>query len=848
MNQPEKIIDKSVKILSAVKSEDERVKIDGFLASRGISSVSVSSGLKALEIASENNFPVIFIDSLIDDISLKDLPGKINSSAKNHKAVFSILLNRDNSGLIPELKKHGYEDFIIKPLDKNIFISRVETLLKLNRIENTLARAVKYIQAEGKSSTDLKNISQDIIIQWGRLETLGRLTSGVMHEITTPVQYVTDNMNFLGESFPVLIDAVNSFSKFIEDVKNGKAHELSIKKAEEAVKNPDLEYLKNEIPQAVDQSMGGIEKITNILLSVRSMSRQIINETVSSDINRIVENAVIITKSIWKNFAELETELNDNLPPVQCQPGAISQVIVNLIVNAAHAVEERTEVKNHLIKVETGLENNMVVIRVSDTGKGIPEQFIPRIFNPFFTTKKIEKGTGQGLAISKTIIERHKGNIYVSSKPDSGTVFTVTLPVTPEELKTEHKKEQKKPILESKPDEKPLILFVDEDRDMLKSLQRMLKSNENEWETHFSDSAQKALSFMEKTPVDIIVTEYNMKETGGHELLKEVKKKFPQTDRVLLSGETDEEKIMKTVSIAHQFIYKPVSASKLRSMIKRTIAMRSILKDRNLRRTVSKLDSLPSLPSIYNEIVKELNSPVSSTKKVGEIISRDPSMTSKILQLINSGFFYLPSKISKPDEAVVLLGMDIVKSLVLNLEIFSKLKLQKHFLDFQKKLHLHSMAAAKTAKEIAVMEGLSDFQADQAFMAGLIHDCGKLVLASNFPEEYKQVLDKILNNNSDFITEETEIFKSSHEIIGAFLMGVWGLPLEIIEAILYHHNPSKSSDTEFGVTAAVHAANIIECEKAGTLHIPYEEAFDNKFFERIKVYKRPEIWREKFLK
>lgn len=847
MNQPEKIIDKSVKIISAVKSDDEKKRISDFLLSREVSHFFADSGKQLIELASQNNYSLIFVDSELDDIKFRELPGLINSAKKNLKPVFSVLLHKDNSGLIPELKKYGYEDFLFKPLDKNLFISRLDTLLKLGRIENTLARAVKYIQSEGKSSTDLKNISQDIIIQWGRLETLGRLTSGIMHEITTPVQYVTDNLSFLEDSYPQVIDTLDTFSKFYEKVKKGRLSENDLKEAGEKINDPDLNYLKTEIPEAVSQTINGMEKITNILLSVRSISRQIINETVSSDINKIVENAVIITKSIWKNTASLETDLDKNLPPVQCQPGAVSQVIVNLIVNAAHAAEENKTRTSHFIKVETGIEKNYITIKVSDTGIGIPENIINKIFNPFFTTKKIEKGTGQGLTISKTIIERHKGKISVSSSPQSGTVFTVKLPYLNTEEKPREKKEPENLITRSKPEQKPVILFVDEDKDMLKSLERMLKSHQDEWDVMFSPSAEKALEIMGKNPADIIVTEYNMREINGYELLKKIKSDFPQTDRILLSGETDEDKIMKTVPIAHQFIYKPVNALKLKSMLKRTIAMRNILKDKNLGRTISKIDCLPSLPSIYNEIIKELNSPVSSTKKAGQIISKDPSMTSKILQLINSGFFYLPSKISRPDEAVILLGIDIVKSLVLNLEIFSKIKLDKSFQGFQQNLHSHSMATAKTAKEIAIMEGLSDFDADQAFMAGLIHDCGKLVLASNFPKEYLTVLENIKNNNSDFITEEKEIFKSSHDIVGAFLMGVWGLPLEIIEAILYHHLPSESSDTRFGITAAVHAANIIECKKANTLAKEYEQAFDHNFFERIKVYNRPEIWKEKFL-
>ncbi|MDY0131761.1 MAG: HDOD domain-containing protein [Desulforegulaceae bacterium] len=839
--------EKTVKIISLIKSDKEKAEIEDFLNSKNIFGFFTDSSEELIQLASKTDFSIIFVDSKTDQISIKELPEKINSSKTNFKAIFSILLNKDNSNLIPEFKKYGYENFLIKPLDKNLFLSTLDTLLKLSKAETMVAKTIKHIKSERKKILDIKDISQDTLIEWGRLETIGKLTSGIMHEIATPVQYIADNMSFLNKSLPIIFESLTSFSKFIESAKKGKINEKTIYDAEKSAKKQDLDYLKDEVPQALKQSIDGIEKITAILLSIRNISRQVVHQAVSSDINKIIENAVTITKSKWKNSAELETSFKNNLPLIKCQPGEISQVIINLIINAVHAIEENTERKNHLIKIKTSLENNLLKIKVSDSGKGIPKNIINKIFNPFFTTKKINKGTGQGLSISKAIIERHNGKLSVSSNPEFGTVFTITLPAITETQKSEPKKESKSLLMKSKPDEKPLIFFVDEDKNILKSLQRMLKSNENQWDLHFFDSTKTALEFMEKKPADIIITEYKMKEINGNEFLKEIKKRFPHTDRVLLSGETDEKKIMTAVPIAHQFIYKPVSGSKLKSMIKRTIAMKSILKNKSLRTTISKLDSLPSLPSKYNEIVRELNSPISSTKKTGEIISTDPSMTSKILQLINSGFFYLPRKISRVDEAVVLLGIDIVKSLVLNHEIFSKLKLEKHFLNFQKELHFHSMATAKTAKEIAIMEGLSDYSADQAFMAGLIHDCGKLVLASNFPEEYKQALENIENKNSDFIKEERLIFNSSHEIIGAFLMGAWGLPLEIIEAILYHHNPSMSSDKEFGVTGAVHAANIIECQRAKTLKLPYEEAFAHRFLERIKIYNRPEIWKEKFL-
>lgn len=262
MNQSKKNIDKSIRIISASKSSDENKRIADFLAENKISPVFADSGKEIIELSSKNHFPLIFVDSEIDDISLKELPEKINSSKKTVKSILIIILHKDNTGLIPEFKKNGYDDFMVKPLDKNLFLSRLENLLKLNKLENTLARAVKYIQSEEKKSpTDLRNISQDIIIQWGRLETLGRLTSGIMHEITTPVQYLTDNLHFLEESFPLILNALNQFSEIIESAKKGKIDENQIETAEKILTESDIEYLINELPQAVKQSLGESRKL-----------------------------------------------------------------------------------------------------------------------------------------------------------------------------------------------------------------------------------------------------------------------------------------------------------------------------------------------------------------------------------------------------------------------------------------------------------------------------------------------------------------------------------------------------------------------------------------------------------
>ncbi len=827
---------KKENLIAAVIKAGENKKLCEKIERKNFSFICFSSVMEILEKSDSSKISIILVDSEINNEEIRKLPQKINSSKKIFKTLFVILIEKQEFSLISEFKNYGYEDFIFKEMEKDELNYKLGRLLKFNELENNFQRAVRYIKSKKGELEESEKDSEEVMIQRGRLETLGMITAGIMHEITTPVQYVSDNMNFLRDSFLKFIEPLNKISGSIK--KNSQA----IQEMQNFLRKLDWDYLKNEIPDAFNQSIDGIDKITEILLSVRNISRQNVFEQINSDINEIIRKSVIITKSIWKHCASVKMELSPEIPKINCQPIALNQVFVNLIVNAAQAIEEKNKEKGNFIKIETGVSKNSIFIKFIDTGKGITDENIKSIFNPFFTTKGVGKGTGQGLSISKAIIERHNGTISVSSKPGRGSSFFISLP-TDIESKSEKEAEVNEADILLKDDfshEKPFILFVDEDKEMLSGLSRMFKSMEGQWRFEFVENGKQALFIMEQTPADIIISEYNMR---GFELLKKIKENFPQTDRIFLSGETDEKKIMEGISIANQFISKPVNSEKLKNILKRNLAIQNLLKDKNLKKIISQIDKLPNVPHIYKEIVNELNSDISSTKSIGNIIEKDPSMSSKIIQVVNSGFFYNSSKISNPSEAVVLLGIEIVKSLVLQIGIFSGLKLQSSFSGFQKNLYNHSIETAYIARDISKMEGLSSFKCDQAFMTGLIHGCGKLALASKFPDEYKLVIENAKKNKTFLFTEENNIFGVSHAVVGAFLMGTWGLPLKIIESLLYYHNPSSSSDEHFDVTAAVHIAHNISKERKQKTNICYENMYDMKFIKKLGLEEKLEKWR-----
>jgi len=394
------------------------------------------------------------------------------------------------------------------------------------------------------------------------------------------------------------------------------------------------------------------------------------------------------------------------------------------------------------------------------------------------------------------------------------------------------------------PSGKPRILFVDDEPHLLTGLKRIFRSRRNEWEIAFAPNGTDALKFLAVKQFDVILTDFRMAGMNGLDLLKEVKNKYPQIVRIFFSGEIDQKLIMASVRVAHQFISKPCNAEALKEKIEQTISLRHILEDEALRAIISKIDSLPSLPAMYNEIMEELKSPYASMKKIGEIISSDIAMTTKILQLVNSAFFGLRRQVTSPEQAVLLLGLDIIKSLVLSVQIFSQFTMPKIFLPTVSGLWTHSLATGRLAKEIAVAEKQSKEFEDQAFMAGVLHDCGKLVLLSNFPEKMQSLIKESRETEVSELTLEQKAFGVTHASVGAYLLGLWGLPLVITSAISFHHTPGESPDNSFSVPTVVHVANHLEHAPGPLPEEPAaSDTLDIEHLSQLDVLRKWSTWK-----
>lgn len=392
--------------------------------------------------------------------------------------------------------------------------------------------------------------------------------------------------------------------------------------------------------------------------------------------------------------------------------------------------------------------------------------------------------------------------------------------------------------------DKMKILFVDDEPNILGGLRRMLRNMRHEWQMTFAASGQEALQVLQEEPCDVIVSDMRMPGMNGAELLLEVMKRYPQMIRIILSGYTDQDLILKAVRPAHQYLSKPTDATKIINTIKRAGDLRHLLKNKNLLKVVGNVDALPSLPDLYWEILNELRSENSSLQKIGDIISRDVGMTAKILQLVNSAFFGLPRHISNPAQAVSLLGIDTIKALVLSVHIFSESGNEKIEDSLVKRIMDHSFYTSKMAREIAGVETRNTMIIDDAYMAGVLHDAGKMILSNNFPQKYAEVLSLAKRGEMPEYEAEKEIFGTSHSEVGAYLMGLWGMSDAIVEAIAYHHNPAASPDRQFSPLTALYVANIFEQKLNGSPFSNNGIQMDEKYLSDMDRANRLKIWQE----
>lgn len=317
--------------------------------------------------------------------------------------------------------KNGGKEFAVEVVISPLFLE--------NREAYTMV--IADIEERKEAEKEKERLEAELF-QAQKLESLGTLAGGIAHEINTPIQYVGDNIRFLQDSFNDLLKVLEEGGALLKSSDEGVDLKEKAATFGKIFETADLEYLKEEVPKSIEESLDGLKNVSVIVQAIKEFSHPSVKEKTPTDINRAIETTLTVTRNQWKYFADIEKEFDESLPLVPCLPGEFNQVILNLVVNAAHAIEDKFKDsgKKGSIKIKTLKEEGDLILRVTDNGCGIPSDIIDNIFDPFFTTKPVGKGTGQGLSIVRNIIvQKHQGAVKVESKAGEGTTFSLKIPL-----------------------------------------------------------------------------------------------------------------------------------------------------------------------------------------------------------------------------------------------------------------------------------------------------------------------------------------------------------------------------------------------------------------------------------
>ena len=388
------------------------------------------------------------------------------------------------------------------------------------------------------------------------------------------------------------------------------------------------------------------------------------------------------------------------------------------------------------------------------------------------------------------------------------------------------------------------ILFVEDNPLLLEMYTMMLDDEREQWQVTTADHPHEALRLLDLIEFDVVVSDMRMPGMSGVELIAEVKKRHPRTSRIILSSLSDQEEVARSLDSTHQFLAKPFEVHELKATLSRIRGLDSYLKDPKLQTLVAQLGTLPSFPTLYLEIMKELSTDDSSIETVAATIAKDPSMTAKMLQIVNSAALGLSRKIGNPFEAVQFLGMGTVRSLVLSAHIFLCFE-RNNLKGFpMTRLWEHGMKTGRLACLITQVEDAEPGAVEDAYTAGMLHDVGKLMLAHSLPEQFESALTLSAKQKIPLHEAELEIFGATHAGIAAYLLGLWGLPAPIVDAVAFHHAPRRSELQEFSPLTSVHVADVLEHELTQTQSEDRWSNLDMEYLEHVGVANRVEAWRD----
>lgn len=348
------------------------------------------------------------------------------------------------------------------------------------------------------------------------------------------------------------------------------------------------------------------------------------------------------------------------------------------------------------------------------------------------------------------------------------------------------------------------VLFVDDELNVLEGLRHRLHRQRHRWEMSFVDSGEAAIDFLACEPVDVVVTDLRMPRMDGATLLQHVRARHPHVVRMVLSGHAEQQTALRAVSVAHQFLAKPSEPGVIENAVERACSLQSLINDHRVRQAVGRVDHLPSMPRVYSQLKAILQDENVSAEQVAGVLKSDMAICAKTLQLVNSAFFRLSRSISDVCEVVVYLGFGTILQITLAVEVFQ----QGHGGRRPAGISLETLQEHATRVGHVASGLFTDKRTrEDAFVAGLLHDIGKLVLATEMPDYAERVAREMGRSGCSAHDAEAKTLGVTHAEVGGYLLGLWGLPYPLIEAVANHHSPTRVDTMDVGMLAATYVAN-----------------------------------------
>jgi HD-like signal output (HDOD) protein len=386
------------------------------------------------------------------------------------------------------------------------------------------------------------------------------------------------------------------------------------------------------------------------------------------------------------------------------------------------------------------------------------------------------------------------------------------------------------------------VLFVDPDRSLLGDIEPALRASGGEWAAVYVRTRAEAFDQLETSRFDAVVAAADVTGAPRRTFLDEVADRHPMAARFLLARHGGRDLLLAADGAAHQHLSRPFESADLFARLNQTILLHRLLTDPGLKAVVARLKAVPSPAPIYLALMSELRKDHASARKAGELVAQDAGMAAKILQLVNSPFFGLRMPVCDPAHAVRLLGLDTLRALVLSAKVFEQLDPRVAHRFHLHRVWRHSMASAGFAKLVAYLQDASAESTGEAFSAALLHDIGKLVLAASLPEDYKVVIEQAEAEGVPLWMAERDLLQTTHAEVGAYLLGLWGVPGPIVDAVANHHVPSRDAGAGYFPLSAVHVANVIDHQAHPADVTGAAASVDAEYVERFQIGGQIPVW------